>query len=337
MEMKTKITVILGLLVGLLFIWLAFRNTDVEGIKSSFEAANYIYIIPVVFLNVIVLMLRSYRWGVILEPIETIDQWSLFSITAVGFMAITILPMRMGEFARPYLISQKSTIKMGSSLATIVVERIFDMLTLMIFLLLVIMTVDLPAWIFRSACSILLIVIPLLLILIFLAVKRDVSLKSIDPIIGILPQKLASRLMKLFHSFLDGLQILPDLKKTFYLAFLSVLIWSLAGLSTYFLFSSFESMLELPLVAAYTVLVITALGVTLPTAPGFVGNYHFSCVVALTLFGVPKTDALTFSILLHFILVTVTLLLGLVFLPLIKVPLPTLFKDSTKINSNRHT
>ena len=175
------------------------------------------------------------------------------------------------------------------------------------------------------------------LVLIFLSAKREVSVKSIDRVMGILPQTLSSRLMKLLHSFLDGLQILPNLKKTFYLAFLSVLIWSLAGLSAYILFSSFESMLELPLVAAYTVLVITALGVTLPTAPGFVGNYHFSCVVALTLFGVPKTDALTFAILLHFIVVTVTLLLGLIFLPFIKVPLPTFFKDSTRIDVKRNT
>ena len=335
--MKTKVNVILGLLVGSLFIWLAFRDTNVEGIKSSFEAANYIYLIPVVFLATIVPLLRSYRLGVILEPLEKIDQWSLFSITAVGFMAITLLPVRMGEFVRPYLISQKSTIKMGSSLATIVVERIFDMLTLMMVLLLVIMMVKLPAWIIRSACSILLLIIPLLLILIFLEVKREVSVKSIDRVIGRLPKTLSSRLMRWLHSFLDGLQILPDLKKTFYLVFLSVLIWSLAGLSIYILFSSFESMLELPLVSAYAVLVITALGVTLPAAPGFVGNYHFSCVLALTLFGVPKTDALTFAILLHSILIMVTIVLGLIFLPFFKVSFPTIFKGNEKIDSNKNT
>jgi len=323
----------LGILVGLLFIWLAFRGTDIEGIKSSFEAANYLYLIPIAPLTIIVLMLRSYRWGVILEPLEKIDQWSLFSITAVGFMAISLLPVRMGELARPYLISQKSTIKMGSSLATIVVERIFDMLTLMMVLLLILMMVKLPAWIFRSACSILLIVIPLFLVLIFLAVKRDVSVKSIDRIIGKLPKTLSSRLMRLLHSFLDGLQILPDLKKIFYLASLSALIWFLVGLSTYILFSSFESMLGLSLAAAYVVLVITALGVTLPTAPGFVGNYHFSCVLALTIFGIPKTDALTFAILLHFIQVMVTIVLGLIFLPSIKVSLPALFKGGERINS----
>jgi uncharacterized protein (TIRG00374 family) len=131
--MKTKVNIILGSLVGLLFVWLAFRGTDIEGLKSSFKAVKYIYIVPVVFLSIVVLVLRSYRWGVILEPLEKINQWTLFSITAVGFMAISLLPVRMGEFARPYLISKKSSIRMGSALATIVVERIFDMLTLSIF------------------------------------------------------------------------------------------------------------------------------------------------------------------------------------------------------------
>jgi len=324
------------MLVGLIFIWLSFRGTDLEGIKSSFEAANYLYSIPVALLAILALVLRSYRWGVILEPLEKIDQWPLFSITAVGFMAINLLPWRMGELARPYLISQKSTIKMGSSFATIIVERVFDMLTLMIFLLLVLMTVKLPTWLFRSACSILIIIIPLLFLLIFLAVKRELSVRGIDRIIGRLPKTLSSRLMKLFHSFLDGLQILPDLKKIFYLFLLSVLIWFLVGLSDYILFLSFGSMSGLPLVAAYAVLTITALGVTLPAAPGFVGNFHFSCVLALTLFGIPKTDALTFAILLHFIQVMITIILGLIFLPFIKVSFPVLFKGGNQINSNRN-
>ncbi len=334
--MKTKINVILGLLVGLIFVWLAFRGTDIEGIKSSFKSANYFYLIPIVLLSVVVLMLRSYRWGVILEPLEKIDQRTLFSITAVGFMAISLLPVRMGEFVRPYLISRKSSIRIGSALATIVVERIFDMLTLMMVLLLILMMVELPEWIFRSACSILLIIIPLLFILIFMAVKRDASVKGVDRIIRVLPEALSSRLMRLFHSFLDGLQILPDLKKTFYLAFLSILIWSLVAFATYILFSSFESMSGLSMAAAYTVLIITALGVTLPTAPGFVGNYHYSCVLALTLFGITKNDALTFAILLHFIQVMVTILLGLIYLPFIRVPLPTIFKGSGKIASNEN-
>ena len=96
-------------------------------------------------------------------------------------------------------------------------------------------------------------------------------------------------------------------------------------------------MSELPLAAAYTVLIITALGVALPTAPGFIGNYHFSCVVGLTLFDIPKTDALTFAIVLHFIQFAVVTVLGVLCLPFIKVPLPTLFKGGEQINANYDT
>jgi hypothetical protein len=335
--MKTKVNVALGLLVGILFIWLAFRGTDIEGLKSSFKAVNYFYLAPIVLLTIIILMLRSYRWGVILEPMEKVDQKTLFSITAVGFMAINLLPWRMGEIVRPYLISRKSSIKMGSSLATIVVERTFDMLSLMTLLLVVLKTVKLPSLIFKAACSMLLIFIPLFLLLIFMAVKRELSVKSIDRIIGRLPKAFSSWLMRVLHSFLDGLQILPDLKKTSYYTLLSMLIWFLMGLSVYIFFYSFDSMLELPLTTAYVVLVITALGVALPAAPGFVGNYHFSCVLALSLFGIPKNDALTFAILLHFIQVMTTIVLGLIFLPFVKVPLPTFFKSGEQLNSNGKT
>jgi len=335
--MKTKLNLLLGLTLGALFIWLAFRGTDFEGVKASFKAANYLYLIPVVLLSIIVQIVRSYRWGVIVEPLEKIDQMTLFSITSVGFMAITLLPVRMGEFVRPYLISRKSTIKLGSALATIVVERIFDMLTLMILLLFVLMTVELPEWVFRTAYAILLIIIPFLFLLIFLAVNREISAKGLDRIVGKLPPAFSSRLRKLFHSFLDGLQILPDWKKTVYLSFLSLCIWGLIGLVTYILFSSFASMSELPLAAAYAVLIITALGVALPTAPGFIGNYHFSCVVALTLFGIPKTDALTFAIVLHFIQFSVVIVLGLACLPFIKVPLASLFKSGEQINAKSDT
>jgi uncharacterized protein (TIRG00374 family) len=331
--MKTKVNLILGLVVGGLFVWLAFRGTDFEGVKASFREADYIYIIPVVFLSGIVQILRSYRWGVILEPMAKITQGTLFAITSVGFMAISLLPVRMGEIVRPYLISQKSPVKISSSLATIVVERVFDMLTLMIFLLIVLVKVELPRWIVRSAFTVLFLFIPLLLLLIFLAVKREVSAKGVDRILGKLPTKISSRLMRLFHSFIDGLQILPDLKRTISVVLLSLLIWGLIGMATCILFYSFPSIKQLPLTAGYAVLVITALGVTLPTAPGFIGNYHFSCVIGLTLFGVPKTDALTFAILLHFLQLSVMILLGLIFLPFMKVSLPMLFKKSEQITS----
>ncbi len=333
--MKAKANIIVGTLIGALFIWLAFRGTDFSTLGSSFRSADYRYLMPAVLLSVMVQLVRSYRWGVILEPLKKIDQWSLFSATSVGFMAISLLPVRMGEFVRPYLISRKSDIRLGASLATIVVERVFDMLTLMLLLLFIILSsrsklMELPPWIFRSALIILFVVIPMLLLLIFAAIKRDVSVKVIDRIIKLLPHVLSGRLTRLVHSFLDGLQILPDWRKTAYLALLSLLTWFLIGLINYVLFKSFTSMAHLSLPAAYTVLLITALGITLPTAPGFVGNYHYFCMLGLALFGIAKADALTYAILLHGLQFLVIIILGLIFIPFIKVPLPAILKGSSE-------
>jgi uncharacterized protein (TIRG00374 family) len=333
--MKAKANIIAGALIGAIFIWLAFRGTDFSTLGSSFRSADYRYLVPAVLLSVMVQLVRSYRWGVILEPLKKIDQWSLLSATSVGFMAISLLPVRMGEFVRPYLISKKSDIRLGASLATIVVERVFDMLTLMIMLLLVILSsrsklIELPPWISEASYIILLITIPMLLLLVFAAVKRDVAAQGIDFLIKLLPHALAGRLSRLVHSFLDGLQILPDWRKTAYLALLSLVTWFFIGLINYALFKSFTSMSHLTLPAAYTVLLITALGITLPTAPGFVGNYHYFCVLGLALFGIAKADALTYAILLHGLQFLVIIVLGLIFIPFIKVPLPAIFKSSSE-------
>ena len=69
-------------------------------------------------------------------------------------------------------------------------------------------------------------------------------------------------------------------------------------------------------------------GLTLPAAPGFVGNYHYSCMLGLALFGISKADALTYAILIHGLQFLVIIILGLIFIPFIKVPLPAILKGA---------
>jgi len=150
---------------------------------------------------------------VILGPLIKYDQKTLFVITAIGFMVGSLIPARLGEIARPYLVKQKNGIKMSSTIATVVVERIFDLLALMFILFVVILVVPLPAALYNTGITLLIISITLFLILIFLAVKKDFSLSKADIIFEKLPQKPASFLKRIFHAFIEGLQILPDIKK----------------------------------------------------------------------------------------------------------------------------
>ncbi len=309
-----------GLIISGFCIYFAFSGINFSELAKNFQSANYLYVIPVVLLTVTGLLLRSYRWGIILESLIKYDQTTLFTITSIGFMAVGILPARLGEFARPYLVKQKSGIKMSSTLATIIVERIFDLLALMLVLLAVVLKISLPPIIFKSGITTLTIAFSIFIILIFLAVKKDFSLNKIDTLLSRLPARLEKLFKHLVHSFLEGLQILPDIKKTLYVSLLSIVFWSVICLSAYILFFSFG--FNLPLINAFAITVIIALGVMIPAAPGFVGTYHFACVLGLTSFGISKPAALSYAIVLHFLQMAPVIIIGLLFLPFQKVSLP---------------
>ncbi|EKD22311.1 MAG: hypothetical protein ACD_87C00052G0001 [uncultured bacterium] len=94
---------------------------------------------------------------------------------------------------------------------------------------------------------------------------------------------------------------------------LSFFIWLIDVLAIYLLFLAFG--FQLPVAAAFVLMIILIIGIAIPTAPGFIGNWHYFCVLGLSIFGIPKTDALTFAILYHFLSIGIVVVLGLIFLP----------------------
>lgn len=304
---------VFGFILSAIFLYLAFRKVDLKDLKMAFSQAEYIYLIPVTLLVLFAQWIRSYRWGLILKPVKRLDQWTLFSLTSVGYMAILLLPVRLGEFARPYLLNRKYGLGLSPTLATITIERVFDGLTLMIVLAFVIATVPLPKWVANTGIIMLTVFFSLFVLLLLLAIKKNYSTKVINGVFSKFPHRISRRMIHLLTSFLEGLEILPSLRKNVFVGFLSVTLWITIGFIIYLLFLSFK--FDLPLIAAYTVLTLTTLGIMIPAAPGFVGNYHIFVIIALTLFKIPKSEALTFAIMLHFINVGLIILLGLIFLP----------------------
>jgi uncharacterized protein (TIRG00374 family) len=319
-----KKNIAFGLLISAVCIYFAFRGIDFAALSASLASVNYFYIIPVVLAVLAAHCVRCYRWGKILETLVSYDQKTLFALGSIGFMAVNILPARLGEFARPYLVKKRSGIKMSSSMATIIVERVFDLLTLMMFMLIVLLRVSLPPEVVKAGITMLAVSASIFIFLIILAIKRDSSINKIDALLRVFPAKIAGPLNKLAHSFIDGLQILPDIGKTLYVFFLSVLLWALAGLSAYILFLGFG--FNLSIINGYAITVIIALGIMLPAAPGFLGTYHMACKIGLVCFGISNADALSYAILLHFFQITPILVLGLIMLPFQKISFPGIIK-----------
>jgi len=304
---------LLGIAIGFFFVYLAFKGVDLRGIADGLKNANLSFVPAVVALLVLIQILRSYRWGIILNPIRAIDQFSLFSVTSVGFLAVVAIPARIGELARPYLISTKTGVSMSSAVGTVLVERVFDALSVLTMFFVMVVFTPLPPWLIRGSLLFLFIILVFLGFIILLIFRREASLNFLAPLLRRFPERWHLRLTDLIDNLIDGFKIIPHRKSMCYLACLSIAIWVTDAMAMYILFFAFG--FELPLSAAFVLMVIIILGIAIPTAPGFVGNWHFFCVLGLGLFGIHKTDALTYAIVLHFLSIGVIVILGLAFLP----------------------
>lgn len=318
--MKKKLVV--GILFGAILVYLSVRGINLQDVADGFKTIQYGYVIAVLIMLLLMQALRSWRWGIILSPLEKVDQISLFSVTSVGFLAIVAIPARLGELARPYLITNKSQIRMTAAIGSVFVERVFDCLTVLFIFVFALFFTPVPPWLINAGSVFLLITLGIFVAMIFMIMKRDVSLKALNSLFQKLPEKYIVKLNHLFHQFIDGFKIITDAKLLLLLIALSALIWLIYVGAIYFMFLAFG--FTLPLAAPFVVMIILMIGITIPTAPGFVGNWHYSCILGLSLFGIPKTDAFTFSVIFHFISIGIIIVLGLMFLPFNKFSLSDL-------------
>jgi len=317
---------ILGLLVSALLIYLSVKDTDFQRVISGMTKMGYGYILPFLFIMLLMQALRAWRWGLILNPLEKIAYLPLFAITSAGFLAITALPARLGELARPYLVARKSAIRMSAAVGTIFVERILDGAAILTIASATAFFTILPAWLLKA--NVIFFIINLILFsgVFFALFRRPLLLKFLNFSLRILPERWKDALNRLLHHFLDGFQVIGDGKRLFQILLLSFLIWLIDALAIYILFLAFN--FPIPPVAAFVLMIVLIIGIAIPTAPGFIGNWHFSCVLGLGLFGINKTDALTFAIIYHFLAVGFVVILGLGFFPSLKLSFADLRKEA---------
>lgn len=323
--MKKKIFV--GLLLGLVLAYLSVRGLRWEAVAAGFRHVRYGWIGPVLALLLLLQVVRIWRWGVLLAPLGRVDALPLFAVSNVGFLAIVALPARLGELARPYLIARRSRIRMTSALGTIVVERVFDSLTILVLAVTLLLFVPLPPWLIRSSVLLCAATMGLLAFMVFLLLRRETALRWIAPAVRLLPRRLSDRIMGLLHQFIDGFESIRDGRRLLQVLGSTLLIWGIDALALYLLLLAFG--FSLSLVDAAVVMVVLIIGIAIPTAPGFVGNWHFFCILGLALYGIPRTDALAFAVVYHALSVGIVLLLGLLSLPFNRFSLSDLSRQAT--------
>ncbi len=305
--------ILLGLLLSVVLVYLSVRGIRFDGMAEALSRVKPPLVLASLSMMLLMQVLRSIRWGSVLKPIVQVDQFTLFSISNVGFLAIVAIPARLGELAKPLLISQRKNVPMAAALGTVFVERIMDTFTILLMAACLFPLIPLPPWLVRSASIITVITLALAIATGLLILKKRAlgGLERFMP--SFLKKRYGGTVTRLIGHFIDGFAAITDWRRLSRIGVLSLAIWTANILAIYTLFLAFGYTLS-PL-AAFVLMFILVVGIAIPTAPGFVGNWHYACILALTLFGLDKTDALSFAVLYHALSIGIVVVLGLAFLP----------------------
>jgi uncharacterized protein (TIRG00374 family) len=279
-------------------------------------ATQWWWVVPAVAVAPLGLWVRAIRWRYLFPPGSKPP--GLVAANMIGYMANNVLPLRAGEFVRVYVAARRRTRPGGSfganawlAGATLVVERILDSLTLILILAILVFFIPVPLTLQYAAAVVLAVDALAATVLISLVVAPDRARRFVARVSQRWPrvEAPAARVIDLVLRGLEGIRTRAHLGP---LAAWTLLAWVLPVLGAWTLFRAVH--LELPVLAGWTVLTFVGFGVSIPSAPGYVGVWHAASVLALSMFGVSQATALGYALLYHASQFVPITLLGWLFL-----------------------
>jgi uncharacterized protein (TIRG00374 family) len=294
-----KKRVFIGTILSLLFLYLAFRKTDFSEILQNIRETRLVFLIPAVLLTLLGFYIRAVRWRHLLANMKEIPVSRLWSATMIGFMANNLLPARLGELFRAHVIGRWESISRSSALATIGMERVFDLFTMLFLFGLI--SIFFPLTPVVRTVGISGLVLGFIVLGLFLSLHR-LGDRAVAAFGRILPGRLRERGMAILASFQEGLGVLREGRQLLWAAGYSLLMWGIIIVVVQCCFWAVDIRVDgepLHPSASVVVLVVMALGLMVPSGPGFVGSLQFFAVQALDVFQVKQETALSFSIVYH--------------------------------------
>jgi len=314
--MFKKITTWIGIILLILAFYYLFHNTDKDQLWTAVTQFHFIWLLPALLIYMLGYVIRGFRWVVLLSPIKKCSFQSLFPTLMIGFMANNIFPARAGELIRAHLNGKKEGISSSASFATIILERLFDGLTMILVLWAALLFGNLP--IKQDSLPAIKIVSLLFgivfLILFLLVLFKKTAVKLINTCLSMVPKKWREPLGRIAHTFIDGLQTLQNAKESFLILGMSLSAWTCEFTSYYFLAVGMGiAPSPLTLWSAALIMTIVNLAILLPSTPGGIGIFESIGVLIVTPFGIDKPTAIAYMILVHLMVFIPITLLGAYF------------------------
>ncbi len=306
----------LGLLLSAGAILLAVRQVDLAGTGAAMLQARPALLVPAVGLLAGAMAVRVWRWQQLLAPAGPAGRVRFrgaLAATLIGYLVNTILPGRVGELVRALLISETEGVGAGRAVGSIVVEKLLDVLTLLLFLAVAGLAGPLPDWAARGAVPVALVAVGALLALLILGQARGPVEAWVRRRAEVHSVVWGGRALAGFvGSGLGALDALTHPSSLLAQVALSAALWGISAAALYTVMGAFR--LPVPATAAVLVLAVTNLGMAIPSAPAYAGVYHLLAMETLKLFGVAPHAALSYALVMHALSFGSFLLGGLYFL-----------------------
>ena len=330
MDLKKVSKYSIGVVLSLVFLYFAFRGINFHQLLDTLATANYYWLFLFFVIQIISHFIRAWRWKFLINHIKpNVSLKNLFSSIMIGYMVNNFIP-RGGEIARPYALGKLENISVSSSLATVIVERVLDVLTLLV-LVIFILIYNYELLITNFPWLRIAVIISVVISLcgfgffIVLSLKTEFAFRIIKKFTSFLPEKMAGKIESLIRAFIEGLLVIKDPKNYFYIFIGTVLLWATYSFQWYVPFYSFNMVHDysLTLFSAIMLNVIVAIGIMIPV-PGSTGTYHAFCIQSLTgLFLVNGATAAAYATVTHAVGIVGSTLVGLYFF----------MKDNMKLSS----
>jgi glycosyltransferase 2 family protein len=288
----------IGVVVSLVFLVIAFRGLDIASFWQAMQEANYWWLLPGIAVYFVMVWVRTWRWRSMLVHIKPIPTARLFPVVVIGYMGNNVYPLRAGEVLRSYVLRRNEGVPMSASLATVVLERLFDGLVMLLFVFVTLPFAPIPE-IFRwlvIGCS-LLFGLALLAFVILAARPERMGRLYALLVDRLLPAAVRPTVHGLFDKFIVGLQSLRSPREMLTILFTTVLIWLGETLKYWFVMHAFP--FEVPFTVLMLMTAVVNLFTTIPSTPGYVGTFHAPGIETLRQFGVPQAVASAYTVVLH--------------------------------------
>ena len=319
-----------GLLISAVFLYLTLRKIDYAQLWQVLITANYWWLIPGVAVYFVALWARSWRWHYLLRPLKAIPTRTMFPIVTMGYAGNNIFPARAGEVVRAVVLKRKEGVPISASLATIIVERVFDGIVMLAFVFVNLaeltrftgISIDIAGFqlgireiaIWGSVAFFGALAIFLVAAMFPKATDRLITWL----VVRIAPKRLHENTLGVSRRFLDGLESLRSPLDVVMVFFTSVVIWLLETVKYWFVMHAFN--FSVSFFALMLMNGIVNLATTIPSAPGYLGTFDLPGIAVLQAYNVPREIAASYTFVLH----------AALWLPVTAVGLYYMFREGIK-------